>query len=515
MAAVELTVHGAFISAARSFPRKTAIVFDGRPVTYQHLEHEAAKLANVLREGLGLRSLDRVGLLMANRPEFVSSTIGISQASLVLVPVPVGATGAELVNTVAHSEMRALLTERAVEDRIPEALTELREAGVRVLSWDHTAVCESLAELLDRASMRADYRSEETQPFFIGYSSGTTGKPKGIEVSQRSRTLLMMMFGAEYGSYTSSDISLATSPMYHGGGLSRGLTPLIFGATVLLYRRFDAEAAVAQLDSGEVSNASMVPTMYDSLLQVRGSRPRSGRTLTFISFGSALSDELKQGILERWPGVRLFATYGSTEAGTVTNLKPEDQMIKSRSVGKPVPLARVRLMGPNDEDVPLGEAGELVTQSPYMFTSYFKDEALTASAFREGFVTAGDLARTDEDGYLYIVGRKSEMILTGGVNVYPAEVENLLAQHPAVREVAVVGIPDPRWGERIHAVIVPREGVAPSEDELKVYCERFLSKTKVPKSFEFAESLPRGATGKVMKSALAAAIATRGSSSKH
>jgi long-chain acyl-CoA synthetase len=473
---LQLTIGSAFLATAARVPSRVAIRFEGQETTYAGLARESGRLGAALRARCDPG--DRVGVMLPNRPEFLVAVLGIARAGLVSVPVPAGSTPREVDRVVEDSGLRVLLTQ-----------AELRE-------------------LLAGASGSVGDQATERDAFFVGYTSGTTGRPRGAVVSHRARTLLALVYGLEYGCYAPAETHLITTPMYHGAGLSRALTPLLSGSSIELHERFDPERVVRAIAAGGVTATYMVPTMFASIFELPPALLDlgAGRLRTVLSNAAALPEHLKLRILERWPEVRLFEIYGSTEAGTVASLRPEDQRRKQRCVGLPLPLTEVRIVGEDGSDVAPGEVGRLYSRSPFQFEGYHADPAATAAVTLDGFLTAGDLARRDEEGYLYIVGRTSDVIVTGGVNVYPREVEEYLAELPGVREAVVVGRPDPHWGEAVHAYLVARPGVArPSPEELRAHCRRGLAPAKIPKSFTFRETLPRTGSGKVVRRALAEA----------
>ena len=465
-----LTVGSAFLAAAARVPARPAIRFEGREITYAELAHESGRAGAALRARC--KPGERVGIMLPNRPEFLVALLAIARAGLVAVPIPTGSTGREIDHFVQDSGLRVLLTD-----------TELKS-------------------LLAGASGGVADEAEETGAFFIGYTSGTTGRPKGAVVSHRARTLLALLYGQEYGCYTPADTHLITTPMYHGAGLSRALSPLLSGSAIELHERFDPERVVQAIASGAATATYMVPAMFAAIFDLP---PRllelgPGRLRTVLSNASALPEHLKLRILEHWPEVRLFEIYGSTEAGTVTSLRPEDQLRKQRCVGLPLPLTEVRILDEAGGGVATGEVGRLYSRSPFQFEGYHENPDATAEVMLDAFVTSGDLARRDGEGYVYIAGRASDVIITGGVNVYPREVEEYLAELPGVREAAVIGLPDAHWGEAVHAYLVAQPGVSgPSQKELRDHCRRGLAPAKIPKSFTFVETLPRTASGKVIK----------------
>ena len=304
--------------------------------------------------------------------------------------------------------------------------------------------------------------------------------------------------------------------MYHGAGLGRALAPLLTGGSIELHERFDPEHVLSAIAGGCVTATFMVPTMFASIFELPQAAldRHSGALRTVLSNASALPEHLKHRILEQWPGVRLFEIYGSTETGTISSLRPEDQLRKPRCVGLPLALTSVRVLDEDGCEVATGEVGKLYASSPYVFSRYYEDPAATEAVTRDGHVTAGDLARRDDEGYLYIVGRATDVILSGGVNVYPREVEEYLAEHAGVREAVVFGVPDQYWGEAVHAVVVPApHPPEPTPDELLAHCRVGLAAAKVPKSISMRHSLPRTPTGKVVKRELVEEL-TRGTNSE-
>ena len=502
-----LTIGGAFTAAAARVPGRAAIEFEGRATTYAELEASSRRLAVGLLEGAGLRPGERVGLLMPNVPEFVVAVLAIARAGLVAVPLPGSSTPRELGHLIADSGMRLLLTYAAEGAELAASAANAAGADVAVLPWESGGAASSCArDLIEGARAGAGPAPvDERSAFFFGYTSGTTGAPKAAVVSHRARTLLALLFGLEYGCYAPGEHHLIVTPMYHGAGLTRALAPLLAGASIELHPRFDPERAVRAFAAGRVSATFMVPTMFSSILRLAPALHElgHGRLRTVLSNATALPEHVKRGILERWPSVRLFEIYGSTEAGTVASLRPEDQLRKQRCVGLPLALTEVELRRADGELAGVDEIGQLYSRSPFLFSGYHGDEEATRRVTRDGFVTAGDLCRRDDEGYLHIVGRTSDVIISGGVNVYPREVEEYIAEHPAVAEAVVLGVADPHWGEAVHAVVVAEPGATPTALELVAHCRCGLSGAKVPKSVTLVAALPRTASGKVLRRVLA------------
>lgn len=343
---------------------------------------------------------------------------------------------------------------------------------------------------------------EEWDTFCIPYTAGTTGTPKGVLLPHRSRALTFFSMAVEYGCCGPEDRALGIAPLFHGAGFAFSVAPLFFGGYCALRSKFEPEQVLRDLDALAITNVFMVPTHFQAIFalgeQALGG-PDTSRLKTIVSNAAPLPQAMKERIVERFGDGVLFEAYGSTEASIVSNLRPPDQLRKEQCVGLPFPCTEVRLLDDDGREVPAGEVGELFSRSPYLFNGYWERPQDTERSLRDGWFSAGDLARRDEEGYLYIVDRKNDKIISGGVNIYPREVEEALARHDAVLEAAVYGVPDDYWGEAVFASVVLREGRSVSADELLAFCEPRLARYKLPKGIEFVERLPRNAAGKVLR----------------
>ncbi|HMK67800.1 MAG TPA: AMP-binding protein, partial [Stellaceae bacterium] len=341
------------------------------------------------------------------------------------------------------------------------------------------------------------------------YTSGTTGKPKGAIRSHRGSAMMSLVSEAEM-SLTPRDTALLTMPMCHANSLYFFSAFAYCGAACSIYSRrsFDPEHFLRTLAEGGVTFTSLVPTHYIMMLELpRAVRERCNvDAVTKLMISSAPARrETKLAIMDYFRNSGLFEFYGSTEAGWVTMLHPDEQLSKLGSVGREcVGSRRIRLLDPEGNEVPDSEAGELFSCNDYTFDGYWKLPEKTKEAFRGDYCSVGDLARRDEEGYIHLVDRKSNMIISGGENVYPSEVEAVIGAHPKVKDVAVIGVADAKWGERVHAVVILREGDAPAPDEILEWCRSRMAGHKRPRSVSFLaeEEMPRTATGKILHRAL-------------
>jgi len=483
-------------AAAARWPRKPAIMFEDRTLAYGELTERIRRVCGAAI-ALGLRHGDRAAILAPNCLEYPELVVGLSDAGAIVATLNPRSTTHELVAACDDCGARILFVHPAVASIAAAARFSTVEQVI-CLDDEYTSLLAKSPQIPPLVAI------EETDPFTLVYSSGTTGKPKGIIVSHRSRILTFHAMAMEYGCYGPDDYQLGLAPMAHGAGFAFIMATLSFGGTVEIVAKFDPAFVVAALAQRPFTGVFMVPTHFQAIFalehaELEQHRGRARALRTIMSNAAALPQAVKEKIVGYWGGGLLHESYGSTEAGIVTNLRPQHQLTRKQSVGHAFALNTVRLLDDRGNEVAPGEVGELYSRSPYLFNGYWNQPQETAAALRDGWVTAGDLARQDEDGFIYIVDRKKDMVVTGSINVYPREIEEVLHKHPAIVEAAVIGVPDDYFGEALRAFVVLRPGMNVATDELDVHCRATLAGYKVPKEFRFIAALPRNAGGKVLK----------------
>ena len=500
-----LLSRGLRASAARS-PGKTALVCGAERRSFAQLRERVDRIAARLL-ALGFAKGDRAMVLAPNCIDYPELICGVADAGGIIATLSPRSTATELAAAARDCGARVLFVHPANADAIDAA----RLPGVEhlIVLGEHYEAWLAEADPAHSPALAGALPLEETDPFTLVYTSGTTGQPKGIVISHRSRVLTFHAMAMEYGCYGPEDLQLGIAPMAHGAGFAFIMCSVYFGGTVEILPKFDAELVVRKLANEAFTGVFMVPTHFSSIFALGSAvlgRHRGGaRALrTIMSNAAALPQALKERIVDYWGPGLLHETYGSTEAGIVTNLRPRLQLEKPGCVGPPFALNEVRLLDEAGNEVGDGEVGELYSRSPYLFNGYFGRPEETAAAMRDGWVSAGDLARRDADGHYFIVDRRKDMVVSGGLNVYPREIEEVLQAHPAVREAAVIGVPDEHWGERLRAYIVPARERHVDGAALEAYCRERLAGYKVPKEFREIAALPRNVGGKVLKKELRA-----------
>ena len=440
-------------------------------------------------------------IVLKNRPELLLLQAGIGRIGGAAVAVSWRSTAAELVYLGEHSGSKAVFFDAEIADVVRETLDKLPSIP-RENFFSVGGKVEGFATFDDfLGDSRGTPPDQSEEAAIVTYTSGTTGKPKGaVRKFSKEAVASAMGFIGETPMRV-GDVHLAVCPLYHATAFGFISLSYILGATVVLLDEFKPEAFLEAVQRYRVTTTALVPTMLHRLLELGPAKIRSYDTssLTAIfSGGAPLPGPLANEVMDVL-GEKLFNFYGATETGLVTLAQPADLRASPGTIGRIVPGNEILLIDEQGKPCGVDQVGELYVRSPMLVTGYHADPEATRQSMRDGFFSVGDLARRDARGCYHIEGRKRDMIISGGVNVYPAEVEQVLEAHPAIAEVAVVGVEDREWGERVRAFVVTRPGAECDESALKAHCRAHLSGPKVPRDYVFLEALPRNPTGKVLK----------------
>jgi len=490
------------------YPDKFGAGDQVRKMTFSQWNERSCRLANALT-GLGLEKGDRFAVLAYNSVEWMEIYAAAAKTGLVVVPIMFRLAPPEIEYVTNHSGSKAFITSkdfRECTDGIRGNLEVPKGNYVHLGGSAPPAGYKGYEDLLQSASSTepgVDVAPED--PWTIMYTSGTTGQPKGVVRSHHCYDAFYLVNDVEFG-YGREDRGLLVMPMCHVNSIFYSFVFTYTGGAAVVYNmvRFDPEHLLKTLSEEKITFTSLVPTHYIMMLslpdEVKAKYDVSCVNKLLISSAPARKDT-KAGIMEHFKNSELFEAYGSTEAGLVTLLRPDQQFEKLGSIGREViGTDRIRLLDENRKEVPDGEVGELFSRGPMMFDSYWKDPERTSAAFDGEYFSAGDMARRDDEGFYTLVDRKNNMIITGGENVFPSEIEGLIGAHEDVKDVAVIGIPDAKWGESVTAVVILHEGKKLDLDGIKQYCRGKIAGFKIPKKVDFIkdEEMPRTATGKTL-----------------
>ena len=493
--------------ARQSQPDKPLCYIGDLAFTYAQIDEISGRVATSLL-GQGLQPGDSVAVQLPNVPQFVFTYFAILKAGLVMVPLNPLLKAPEIAYHLDDSDSKLLITFEAFAGEAVKGAAQLDAVSTYVVTLpgndqrpEHTKAYDDLYFAEDTGEI-APTNADDTAVLL--YTSGTTGRPKGAELTHFQLYMNCTVSGELFG-FRDDDVGLAVLPLFHVFGLSSVLNVSVrYVGTIVLVPRFELEPVLEAMEVHRCTIFSGVPTMYLALLQA----DTSGRDLSAlrvgVSGGAAIPGEVIRGFEEKFPGVVILEGYGLSETASTTTFNISAEQRKVLSIGKPIWGVEVLVVDNNDKSLPPGEdnVGEIVVRGHNVMKGYYKNPDATAEAFRGGWFHTGDLAYVDEDGYLFIVDRKKDMIIRGGYNVYPREVEEVLYAHPAVAEAAVIGKPDDKLGEEVVAVVILEAGLEVTHDELIAYSKERLAAYKYPREFRIVDHFPIGPTGKILKTEL-------------
>lgn len=497
------TVGEILAKSAHTFPDKIAVICDGRQITYRELNAQVNKLAHgLLYSGIGRNS--RVATLMYNSVELVEIYFALAKLGIVGIPLNFRLTAPELSYIIENSDATALIGGEECEATINQLKSQL-------LKIEHFITVEKSSPKMSRYH-KLSHNQPDHEPgiklrpedeSFIIYTSGTTGRPKGVILTHKNHFWNTINYTVAY-QMNENDVELALTPMFHSSTLGRIFTYVFTGATFITSNRYDPEQAMGLIAQHKVTSITQTPTMYAALLnlpQAKGYNTSSVKRM--VSGAAPILPEMKGELAKLFPRAGIFDLYGLTEASPgVTILCPHDPPEKIKSVGKPMMSVTIKIVDEDGKELPPGESGNIICRGHNLMEGYYNNEVATKEVLKDGWLYTGDVGKIDQDGYLYLTGRKKEIIISGGENIYPAEVETVLQRHPLILEAAVIGVPDGYWGESVKAIVVPKPDKSLTEQEVIEYCKSRLAPYKKPKSVDFIDALPRNAAHKVMKKEL-------------
>jgi long-chain acyl-CoA synthetase len=472
---------------------RTAMKLDDAELSYRMLDGATAHVAGLVREN-GVEPGDRVGIMLPNVPYFPVVYYGILRAGGVVVPMNVLLKGREAEYYLSDPGAKLLF---AWHDFAEAAETGAEGAGadyILVKPGEFEQQVGSAEAVTDVAERNADDTA------VILYTSGTTGKPKGAELTHANLARNCKLAGGSLAGLTYEDVALGALPLFHSFGQTCGMNACVaLGATLTMLPRFDPDKALEIIERDKVTVFQGVPTMYNAMLHSDRRDEFDVSCLRLcMSGGSAMPEELMRNFEEAFDCI-ILEGYGLSETSPVASFNHPDRERKPGSIGTPIEGVEMKVVDNGGNDLPPGEIGEIVIKGHNIMKGYWDRPDATEESIEDGWFHSGDMAKVDEDGYFFIVDRKKELIIRGGYNVYPREVEEVLYEHPAVQEAAVLGIEDEKMGEEVGAAVVLKKGEELSADELKGYVKEQVANYKYPRKIWFADELPKGPTGKILK----------------
>lgn len=481
------------------FPEKIALksVENGTELTYKQLYDAINRTALLLKEKYHVRKGDRVAILSINRIEYVVLFFAIQKLGALMLPLNYRLAAPELSYQLSDAEAKILVC----EDRYKDTVEKLEYEPEVVLNFEGN---DGLTALMLKAhsSKEIEHQSEFDDACMILYTSGTTGRPKGAVITNKMLFWNSINTGLRLN-LTQQDVSITFAPFFHTGGWNVLTTPLLHrGAAIMIMNKFDADTILKLCDEEEVTILFGVPTMMDMMYR---SEEFKGSSLKTVRYAIVGGEPMPLKLIDAWQakGIPVRQGYGLTEFGpNVFSLNQEDSKRKSGSIGFPNFYIETRVVDDNGKEVPQGEPGELILKGPVCMKEYWNNPEATAETIVNGWLHTGDIVRVDEEGYFYVIDRKKEMFISGAENVYPAEIEHVFRNHPAIRDIAVIGVPDEKWGESGKAFIVLQEEASVTAEDLLEWGKEQLAKFKVPKQYEFIKELPKSDSGKILKKVL-------------
>ena len=496
------------------FPNKEAVIYGKTRLTYKQFNERINRLAHALLD-IGIEKGSKVAILSFNCNQFLEAYYALGKIGGVAVPLNFRLHAEELAYMVHQSDAEAFIVGEPFVQMVKDMQKDLPQVRKYISITE-----KPVKGMLNYEKWIAKYPDDEPlvlidedDPLFIMYTAGTTGRPKGAVITHKNEVVMWMLGGwytytdpGLFGKHQLRDFkSLAAPPIFHLASFGFCQFMFFLGATVVLPTEvFDPAYIMKTIEEEKINALVLVPAMTNFLLLLPDLEKYDTSSLkVWGSSGAILPTETRRQLRKHFPNVKVFDLFGMTEmSALVSGLLPSESEGRESSVGKALPFIEIRVVDDNDNDVPMGTVGEAVYRGPTVLKEYYKDPKATREAMRSGWFHSGDLVRQDKEGFLYIVDRKKDMIVSGGENIYSAEVEEVLGRHPKIQECAIIGVHDKEWGEAVKAIVVPKPGEELAEKEVIDFCKQHLASYKKPKSVDFMDALPRNAMGKVLKRVL-------------
>ncbi|WP_078428094.1 acyl-CoA synthetase [Alkalihalobacterium alkalinitrilicum] len=488
--------------AAHQSPHKDAFVYEGKRVTYQQMDERASQLAGWL-QAQGIEHDEKVGFILKNGLPFVEAFYGIALSGGVGVPINFRLAAGEIEYIVNNSDSKILIIDRDYVEVIQEIRNRIPKVQqIVVVGTEHSN--EDFINYHSIFEKQWNYTPVEQlcddDGCMIVYTSGTTGRPKGAVLTHKNLCQNGMNCIWEFRLQFECN-QLIVTPLFHVAAMNSLVTICLVKGITVVHRDFDPVQVLKTIEEEKINTLFLVPAMWNFLLQVPNVKEYDVSSMQNCMTGGAMCPlEVKENVMKLFTNAGIFDVFGQTEMSPATTvLQPKDSIRKMRSVGRPFINVEVRIVDEEMNDVPIGEVGEIVYRGPTLMKEYYNNPAATEEAFKGGWFHSGDLVQVDDEGFIYVMDRKKDMIISGGENIYPAEIEDVLYTHNDILEVAIVGVPDPQWGENVKAYVVLKPNKSLTEQEVISYCANRLASYKKPKHVEFIDALPRNASGKVLK----------------
>lgn len=494
---MEFTLGYLLKRSAIKFPKKTAIVSGETRISFDELNRRTNRLANAL-QSKGVKKGDKIASILFNSSQLIEVYFAATKIGAISVPVNYRLVSAEVNYILRQSDSSVLIYDSELEPMV----TKLDAKGLLYISIGETTTANSIPyESLLRNSTDEEIDAEVTEKDlrFIMYTSGTTGFPKGAMFTHANNLWAALSLIIKK-KYDFNDCIFFVNPLYHMNSYINVIACIFMGNKMVIMRKFDALQMMGLLEREEVTMCSVVPTICQRLLEISPERKFNTEKWRYCtSTGAPWPFDFKKAFMQKFPHVVMADAYGATEVFSGTLIQGDEILRKPYSVGRAYLDTLIKIVNEQKEELPTGQIGEIAFYGPHVTQGYYKNPEATKESLIDGWFFPGDLGYFDEDGYLYLVDRKKDMIISGGENIYSLEIENVLLKNEKISEVAVVGVPDAQWGEVVKAYIVLRPQVTMDKEEVIKFCTQHLASYKKPRFVEFVENLPKNSMGKIMK----------------